>query len=124
MPKYKNTTFIEIYVGAHFGIVDIVGSILQAKLDLDSWISNKDLLQRQFTVMSLKQSEVLVLATQDLNRMKQEFLEVYQKLFSDAYNRLRRSLTLKLKAMRLCAEREEEHMSSRSNASSVRLEVD
>ena len=56
--------------------------------------------------MALKESEVLCLAIQDLNRMKQEFYEVYQQLFSDAYNRLRRALTLKLKAMRLCAERE------------------
>ena len=70
LPKYKNATFIDINVGAHFGIIDIVGSILQAKLDLDSWINHKDLLQRQFTIMSLKQSEVLVLAVQDLNRMK------------------------------------------------------
>jgi len=29
LPKYKNATYIEISVGAHFGIVDIVGSILQ-----------------------------------------------------------------------------------------------
>ena len=46
LPKYKNTTFIEIVIGAHFGIIDIVGSILQAKLDLDNWINHKDMLQR------------------------------------------------------------------------------
>jgi hypothetical protein len=46
--------------------------------------------------------------------MKQEFYEVYQKLFSDAYNRLRRALTLKLKAMRMC----DEMKSARSMASS------
>ena len=39
--------------------------------------------------------------------MKQDFGEAYDKLFNDAYNRLRRSLSLKLKAMKLCAEREE-----------------
>jgi hypothetical protein len=69
--------------------------------------------------MSLKESEVLCLAIQDLNRMKQEFYEVYQKLFSDAYNRLRRALTLKLKAMRICAERDEDSKSFRSNTNSV-----
>ena len=64
-------------VGDHFGIIDIVGSILHSKVDLDNWINHKDLLQRQFTVMSLMESEVLCLAVQDLNRMKQEFYEVY-----------------------------------------------
>jgi len=38
--------------------------------------------------------------------MKSEFLETYEKIFDGAFNRLRRSLTLKLKAMRLCADRE------------------
>lgn len=67
--------------------------------------------------MSLKNSEVLQLAIQDLNRMKQEFLEAYEKLFNDAYNRLRRSLTLKLKAMRICAEKENESKTARSHKS-------
>lgn len=51
--------------------------------------------------------------------MKQEFLEAYEKLFSDAYNRLRRSLTLKLKAMRICATKEDDAITARSAASSV-----
>ena len=70
--------------------------------------------------MATKESEVLYLSIQDLNRMKQEFLEAYEKLFNDAYNRLRRSLTLKLKAMRLCAEREEaSSFSTRDQNSSI-----
>lgn len=44
LPKYKNTTYIEIPLGAHFGIIDIVGSILHAKLDLENWINSKDVL--------------------------------------------------------------------------------
>jgi len=39
--------------------------------------------------------------------MKQEFVDAYDKLFNDAYNRLRRSLSLKLKAINHCAEKEE-----------------
>ena len=69
--------------------------------------------------MATKESEVLYLSIQDLNRMKQEFLEAYEKLFNDAYNRLRRSLTLKLKAMRLCAEREASSFSTRDQNSSM-----
>lgn len=49
--------------------------------------------------------------------MKQEFLEAYEKLFNDAYNRLRRSLTLKLKAMKICSEKEEENKTARSRKS-------
>ena len=57
--------------------------------------------------MSVVDSELLSLTTQDLIRMKQDFSEAYDKLFSDAYTRLRRSLSLKLKAMNLCAEKED-----------------
>ena len=39
--------------------------------------------------------------------MKQEFSEAYEKLFNDACNTLRRSLSLKLKAMNHCAGKEE-----------------
>ena len=46
LPKYKNATYIDIDVGSHFGIIDIVGSILQSKLDLENWINHKDILQR------------------------------------------------------------------------------
>ena len=49
--------------------------------------------------------------------MKGEFLDAYEKLFNDAYNRLRRSLSLKLKAMNLCAEKEDHLMSTRSDIS-------
>jgi len=73
--------------------------------------------------MALRDSEVLCLSIQDLNRMKQEFLEAYEKLFSDSYNRLRRALTLKLKAMKICADKYEECLSQRSAASSVDLDI-
>lgn len=59
LPKYQNTAFIDIEVGSHFGIIDIIGSILSSKIDFDSWMMHKDKLQRQFTIMSLKNSEVL-----------------------------------------------------------------
>jgi hypothetical protein len=52
--------------------------------------------------MALEQSEAMSLPIQDLNRMKQEFLEVYEKIFTDSVPRLRRALQLKLKAMNLC----------------------
>lgn len=65
---------------------------MHAKLDLENWISHKDVLQRQFTVMALQESEAMSFNIQDLNRMKQEFLEVYEKMFNDSLQRLRRAL--------------------------------
>lgn len=46
LPKYKNTVYIEITIGSHFGISDIVGSVLLNKIELDTWFSHKDILQR------------------------------------------------------------------------------
>jgi len=71
--------------------------------------------------MALKESETMCLSIQDLNRMKQEFLEAYQKLLGDAYNRLRRALTLKLKAMKICAEREDNMSNKTSEDGSIDL---
>jgi len=59
--------------------------------------------------MSLIECEVLVFSIEDLNKMKLEFVEVYDQLFNEAYTRLRRSLSLKLKAMNHCAEVEEQY---------------
>lgn len=61
--------------------------------------------------MSLKESEALLLSISDLHRMKQEFLEAYEKMFSDAHTRLRRALTLKLKAMKICQDKEDDLVS-------------
>ena len=44
LPKYQNTTYIDINVGAHFGIIDIVESMLLNKLDMNNWMSHKDVL--------------------------------------------------------------------------------
>jgi hypothetical protein len=44
LPKYKNTAYIEVVQGSHFGIIDIVGSILHHQYDLENWISFKDVL--------------------------------------------------------------------------------
>lgn len=116
LPKYKNTTYIEISIGDHFGVIDIVGSILKTSFELETWFAHKDVISRQFTVMSLKESEALLLSISDLFRMKQEFLEAYEKMFNDAYIRLRRALTLKLKAMKICQDKEDDLVSQRSGS--------
>lgn len=59
-------------------------------------------MQRQFTIMAFEETEVLSLNTVDLNRMKVEFIEQYDKLFFDAIILLRRTWLAKLKAMKKC----------------------
>jgi hypothetical protein len=44
LPKYKNTTYIEINQGQYFGVIDVVGSILGNQFELDNWIAHKDIL--------------------------------------------------------------------------------
>ena len=67
--------------------------------------------------MATSECENLCLLIQDLIRMKQEFLEAYEKLFNDAYTRLRRALQLKLKAMKFCENREDEFVEKMTNRS-------
>lgn len=46
------------------------------------------------------------MSTVDLYRMRNEFQEPYSQIFLDSYNRLRRALTLKLRAMNVCKEKD------------------
>ena len=104
MPKYKNATYIEVDEGQHFGVIDIVGSILQSDYYVDSWFMHKDLLHRQFTMMALCRIETFKLSIQALHKMKLEFLEAYQKLFESSFIRLKGALKLKIEAMKICKE--------------------
>ena len=91
LPKHNNAMYIKIPKGAQIGVVDIVGSILQGDLeDMDDWIKHKDVMKRQFTVMAKSQLELLSFSIADLNRMKMEFLEAYNDLFTNSYKRLDR----------------------------------
>ena len=105
LPKHNNAKYIDMEVGSHFGAVDIVGSLLQeGHVDMDDWIKHKDIMKRQFTIMANSNVELLSFSIEDLNRMKMEFLEAYDALFSSSYRRLDRALKMKLKAMKYCQE--------------------
>ena len=41
LPSYDNTSYINIDIGDHFGIIDIIGSANMAKFDLKNWIDHK-----------------------------------------------------------------------------------
>lgn len=81
LPKHKNAKYITIKPGSQFGIIDIVGCILQLEHDeQEDVLDKKSLLRRQFTVMSDTGSEQLMLSINDLNRMRNEFLENYEEM--------------------------------------------
>jgi hypothetical protein len=46
LPKYNNANYIEVTNGSHFGLIDIHGSVLKAKIEIDSWMTRKDILHR------------------------------------------------------------------------------
>lgn len=46
LPKYDNVQYININVGYHFGVIDIVGSCQMQDFDLEDWIQKRYYLQR------------------------------------------------------------------------------
>ena len=80
--------YIKINEGNHFGLVDIIGSMLENNNDfsqINSWTNYRDKLRRQFTVMAVDQCEILSLNINNLARMQSEFLEYYEELFDFSY---------------------------------------
>ena len=53
LPKHRDIKYIDFQLGSHFGVIDIVGSILSNDdCDMENWGRKKELLRRQFTAMS------------------------------------------------------------------------
>lgn len=46
LPKYQNTQYINIQIGTHFGLIDIVGSTHTQNIDMDQWYTNRQSLVR------------------------------------------------------------------------------
>jgi len=62
--------------------------------------------------MATAESETLCLQLSDLNRMKQEFVEAYDKLFKSTTIELKSAFVQRLKAMQIC---DEERVEEESN---------
>ena len=107
-PKYKNNKYVDFYEGCQFGAIDIVGSILGLEEDVDfeyafeNWILYKDRLKRQFSVRTQTEVEALTLSIQDLACMRSEFIEAYESIMKNAFERLDKSHRLKLAAIKYC----------------------
>ena len=63
LPKHNNQKYVTISEGESFGVVDIIGSVYKEdKLEIENWFSRKDLLKRQFTILSDTYTEVMSLS--------------------------------------------------------------
>ena len=104
LPSHSNAKYIDIGKGSHFGVHDIIGYIYQSEdeIDFENWINQKERLTRQFTVMSETKSQLYSLSIVDLNRMKLEFLDSFEEIFTKSIDPLVISLVLKLRAIRQC----------------------
>lgn len=77
LPRYKNTPYIVINGGSHFGVIDIVGSCNIQNIDIKEWFVKRVNLMRQFSVQSIVNSEVLCLNVQQLFQMENEFNDCF-----------------------------------------------
>ena len=63
LPKHNNQRYVTISEGESFGVVDIIGSAYKEdKLEINNWFSRKDLMQRQFSMMSDTYTEIMSLS--------------------------------------------------------------
>lgn len=100
LPAFHNTVYIQTEIGSMFGLIDIFGSAQKYHFDLNSWNMHETKLQRQFSVRTLTEAEVLTLSYRDLFRMSQEFPEIYNELIENSYRLFRRVLLAKLLALK------------------------
>lgn len=101
LPKHQNIMYIEFSQGCHFGIIDIISYFVENDhLDYANWNQYQDGLKRTFTAQCKEQTEMMTLPIDDLLRIQSAFKDCYDSLFFNAFQRLRRSILLKIKAIK------------------------
>jgi hypothetical protein len=96
LPSFDNVGYIEIDIGDHFGILDIIGSAINNNLSVSKWYDNKNILIRQFTIMALNNVEMLNLSIIDLIRIQKEFSDYYMQIFRKSFIELRNAWIIRL----------------------------
>lgn len=103
LPSYRNSRYITINPGDHFGVIDILGSVSQHdEIDLNNWYDKKSLLKRQFTIQAVEDTECLILSLQNYYQMQKEFTEMYDDFISQGTSRLKKAWVIKLDSMKIC----------------------
>jgi len=88
LPRHKNLMYINLSKGKQFGIICILGHLLNrvGNFEIDNWINYKGQLKRQNTIQCKDQCEMLTLTIQDLSMMKNELYEAYTDAFNNSLN--------------------------------------
>ena len=84
LPQFEKTEYIKITSGNYFGVECIVGSMIKANNGLENlstWLNNKSVLKHQFSVAAQTNCELFALQINDLYKIKNEFIEVYNDIF-------------------------------------------
>ena len=102
MPRFENKIYIMIEAGEHFGHIDF--ALERDMYNFDLGMGSRSLkrrdLSRRFTVQAIDNCEMYILKIEDMEKMKLEFPDLFQDLFSGAHDRLQRELILKLEVIK------------------------
>lgn len=115
LPRYQNVQYIKIRKGNHFGVMDIIGSIRDHDPDAEitsCWFKLRTHLTRQFSVLSVGDSQVLSLQIDDLYRMEQEYFDQFTNLIEESNRRIKNAFKVKLNAIEKCKQIMEEEKQS------------
>jgi len=110
LPRFSNAVYIEIECGDYFGSIDIFSK------------SKRKEPRRKFTVQALTKCELLILSIKDIDRMKVEFPEIFEELFTNSFRRLKKAIKQKKKAIEIC-EQNANHNNASMKASQLKSMV-
>eukprot|EP00347_Sterkiella_histriomuscorum_P023005 403336321 len=124
LPRFDDTIYIQIERGNHFGVIDLVydEDLVDYKISLRRKSQKPVEIYRIFTVLALVDCELLILTIQDLNKMKTEFPEQFDMLFSNSLKILKKAMKLKDEAIQ-SMELEQQLKKDRQNQTSGDLQI-
>jgi CRP-like cAMP-binding protein len=101
--KYKKP-YIDIECGSHFGHVELFGRrALQDNLEIQrstTSTAKKHKNDRVFTIQAQTNCDMLSLSIKDLDRMRDDFADIYQELFDDGHSRYKQEMKLMRRTFR------------------------
>ena len=103
LPIFDNVPYINIEVGNHFLVADIVGSMNILGVTNDEWFQNKNSMLCQFTTQAKEDIEIQIFKLEDIQKMQCDFLECYDSLFKDALQNFKKQCQIKKNAIKECS---------------------
>ena len=104
LPRYKNTSFLQVEIGEVFGIHDIFASMVVNDKPMLKWWENKARLKRMVTVQAKSECDLLTCTIKDFYTMEKEFPAYYQELVDISIRRMRVLTLIKIKSAKIAYE--------------------